>query len=194
MNQIFLEIQKQLKKALGERRFEHTKGVMYTAASLAMCHGISLNQAQLAGLLHDCAKAIPDIEKLERCKNYGIPISDVEKKNPSLLHAKLGAYLAREQYGVTDEEVLHAISVHTTGEPDMNILDKILFIADYIEPNRDRQPNLEEVRRIAFEDLDRALEKILYDTLKYLEHSNKKIDSMTKKTYDYYVAEGEVER
>lgn len=191
MNQIFLDIQNQLKETLGEKRFEHTQGVMYTAASLAMRYGVPMQQAQLAGLLHDCAKAIPDKEKLELCKKYGIIVSEVEKENPSLLHAKLGAYLAREQYGVADEEILHAIYVHTTGEPGMNTLDKIIFIADYIEPNRDSQPNLEYVRKVAFWDLNQAMEGILYDTLKYLEQSEKKIDPMTQKTYDFYASNRE---
>lgn len=191
MNEIFLNIQNQLRETLGEKRFEHTQGVMYTAASLAMRYGVPMQQAQLAGLLHDCAKAIPDEEKLELCKKYGIMVSEVEQENPSLLHAKLGAYLAREKYGVADDEILHAIYVHTTGEPGMNTLDKIIFIADYIEPNRDSQPNLEYVRKVAFWDLNQAMEGILYDTLQYLKQGDKKIDPMTQKTYDYYAGNRE---
>jgi len=151
--------------------------------------------------LHDCAKAIPNDEKLELCKKYGIIVSDVERENPSLLHAKLGAYIAREKYGVMDDEVLHAIYVHTTGEPGMSTLDKILFVADYIEPKRDKAPNLAIVRKLAFQDLDEcmykilgntlaylAMEGILYDTLEYLKKSDKQIDSMTQKTYEYYAS------
>lgn len=85
-----------------------------------------------------------------------------------MLHAKLGAYFARKIYGVEDKEILHAIQVHTTGEPGMNTLDKIIYIADYIEPNRNKAPNLEEVRKLAFVDLDKAMLKILSDTLNYL--------------------------
>ena len=87
-----------------------------------------------------------------------------------------------------DDEVLHAIYVHTTGEPGMSTLDKILFVADYIEPNRDSQPNLEYVHKIAFWDLNQAMEGILYDTLEYLKKSDKQIDSMTQKTYEYYAS------
>lgn len=188
MNEIFTNIQMQLKEELDEKRYEHTIGVMYTAASLAMRYGVMMHQAILAGLLHDCAKAIPNDEELELCKKYGIIVSDVERENPSLLHAKLGAYIAREKYGVMDDEVLHAIYVHTTGEPGMSTLDKILFVADYIEPNRDSQPNLEYVRKIAFWDLNQAMEGILYDTLEYLKKSDKQIDSMTQKTYEYYAS------
>ncbi len=128
MNEIFTNIQMQLKEELDEKRYEHTIGVMYTAASLAMRYGVMMHQAILAGLLHDCAKSIPNDEKLELCKKYGIIVSDVERENPSLLHAKLGAYIAREKYGVMDDEVLHAIYVHTTGEPGMSTLDKILLL------------------------------------------------------------------
>ena len=184
----FAKIEKKLSKYLDEDRFQHTMGVMYTSACLAMVHGYDIKDAQVAGLLHDCAKCIPNDEKLELCKKYGIIVSDVERENPSLLHAKLGAYIAREKYGVMDDEVLHAIYVHTTGEPGMSTLDKILFVADYIEPNRDSQPNLEYVRKIAFWDLNQAMEGILYDTLEYLKKSDKQIDSMTQKTYEYYAS------
>ena len=160
-----VEIRKKLKKVQDKDRYEHTKGVMYTAGCLAMAYGYDMQKAMLAGLLHDCAKCIPNDEKLELCKKYGIIVSDVERENPSLLHAKLGAYIAREKYGVMDDEVLHAIYVHTTGEPGMSTLDKILFVADYIEPNRDSQPNLEYVRKIAFWDLNQAMEGILYLSL-----------------------------
>ena len=186
MNEIFTNIQMQLKKELDEKRYEHTIGVMYTAASLAMHYGVMMHQAILAGLLHDCAKAIPNDEKLELCKKYGIIVSDVERENPSLLHAKLGAYIAREKYGVMDDEVLHAIYVHTTGEPGMSTLDKILFVADYIEPKRDKAPNLAIVRKLAFQDLDECMYKILGDTLAYLEENPKDIDNATKDAFLYY--------
>ena len=186
MNEIFTNIQMQLKEELDEKRYEHTIGVMYTAASLAMRYGVMMHQAILAGLLHDCAKSIPNDEKLELCKKYGIIVSDVERENPSLLHAKLGAYIAREKYGVMDDEVLHAIYVHTTGEPGMSTLDKILFVADYIEPKRDKAPNLAIVRKLAFQDLDECMYKILGDTLAYLEENPKDIDNATKDAFLYY--------
>ena len=143
------EIEKQLKKELDKERFTHTMGVMYTAAALAMAHGADMDQALYAGLLHDCAKCIPNEEKLSLCEKYQISISDAERKSPSLLHAKLGAYFAKSIYGIEDEEILHAIKVHTTGEPGMNLLDKIIYIADYIEPNRDQAPNLTAIRKLA---------------------------------------------
>lgn len=181
-----IEIETQLKKELDKERFRHTLGVMYTAASLAMAHGGNMEQAMYAGLLHDCAKCIPNDQKIQLCLEYNIEITESEKHSPFLLHAKLGAYLAQEKYGITDSEILHAIQVHTTGAPNMNLLDKIIYIADYIEPNRDKAANLPVVRRLAFEDLDQTMLLILRDTLSYLENKKGEIDPMTARTYEYF--------
>lgn len=180
------EIRKKLKKELDKGRYEHTKGVMYTAGCLAMAHGYSVEKAILAGLLHDCAKCIPNDEKIALCEKNHILIHPVEYESPYLLHAKLGAYLAEKTYGVSDPEILHAIKVHTTGEPDMNLLDKIIYIADYIEPGRDKAPNLQEVRRIAFQNLNVCMAQILRDTLMYLMSRGGSIDNTTRMTYEFY--------
>jgi predicted HD superfamily hydrolase involved in NAD metabolism len=180
------EIRKKVKKQLEKERYEHTKGVMYTAGCLAMANGFEVERAMLAGLLHDCAKCIPNEEKLSLCEKNHIPVSKVEKENPVLLHAKLGAFLARKDYGVTDKEILHAIEVHTTGVPDMSMLDKIIYVADYIEPNRDKAPNLSYVRQLAFADLDACVAEILYDTLHYLKKKGGAVDELTETTYEFY--------
>lgn len=182
----FNEIKKKLKKELDKERYAHTKGVMYTAGCLAMAHEYSIEKAMLAGLLHDCAKCIPNDEKITLCKKHDILISAVEYENPSLLHAKLGAFLAKEKYGVEDAEILHAIKVHTTGEPNMNILDKIIYIADYIEPKRDQAPHLDYLRKVAYRDLDHCTAEILYDTMHYLASRKGAIDPTTQITYQYY--------
>jgi len=109
-----------------------------------------------------------------------------ERKNPELLHAKLGACFANEIYGVTDSEILSAIIWHTTGCPDMSLLDKIVFIADYIEANRDKAEDLPKVRELAFKDIDACLLLILEDTIAYLARKKSVTDPMTQKTYDYY--------
>lgn len=182
----YSEIKKKLKKSQDKERYEHTKGVMYTAGCLAMAHGYYLEKAMLAGLLHDCAKCIPNDEKFALCKEHNILVTPVEAENPFLLHAKLGAFLAESEYNITDPDVLHAIKVHTTGEPDMNILDKIIFIADYIEPGRNKAPNLEKVRKLAFHDLNACMAQILRDTLMYLNSGKGTIDSTTQLTYEFY--------
>ena len=189
MDERFLKLQHKMKKKLDEYRYEHTLGVMYTAAALAMRHGADMEKALLAGLLHDCAKCYPDEKKFELCKKYGVRLADIEKKNTALIHARLGAVLAKEKYGIGDDAVCHAIACHTTGAPAMDVLQQIIFIADYIEPHRDRAGNLTSIRRTAFEDLDEACRMILSDTLKYLGDSPKAVDPMTKETYDYYMYE-----
>lgn len=185
------EIEKALRKELDKERFRHTCGVMYTAAALAMAHGADMEQAVYAGLLHDCAKCMPNDKKLQLCIKYHIEVSKAEQESPFLLHAKLGACFAKEKYGITDPEVLHAIQVHTTGVPGMNLLDKIIYIADYIEPNRNKAPNLKNVRSLAFQDLDQTMLLILQDTLSYLEQSSKEIDPLTAKTYEYFKKQAE---
>lgn len=186
MNDKILDLQKKMKKKLTDDRYEHTLGVMYTAAALAMRHSVDMDEALLAGLLHDCAKCYSDEKKFELCEKYGVILTDVERANTSLIHAKLGAVLAQEKYDVDNEAVCRAIATHTTGAPAMDQLQQIVFIADYIEPHRDRALHLDEIRYTAFQDLDRACEMILTDTLNYLSGSSDMIDPMTQETYDYY--------
>lgn len=183
------DLKKDLKREMDDSRFEHTLGVMYTCSALAMRYGYDLDKAMLAGLMHDCAKCMPNAKKLKMAEKNHLEISDLERKNPFMLHAKLGALLAKKKYDIEDEEILNAIRWHTTGRPNMTLLDKIVYVADYIEPKRDKAPNLPVIRQMAFVDLDRALLKILEDTLGYLGDSEENVDSMTRKTYEFYVRE-----
>lgn len=178
--------QKKLQKHLDKGRYEHTLGVMYTCAALAMAYHYDMEKAMLAGLLHDCAKNIPNDKKLEMCKKHHIEVTEVERENPFLLHAKVGAWVAKKKYDIRDEEILHAIKVHTTGEPAMQTLDMILFIADYIEPGRDKAANLDQIREMAFRSLEQTVEQILFDTLHYLNQKSGRIDPTTEVTYEYY--------
>ncbi|MCM1568283.1 MAG: bis(5'-nucleosyl)-tetraphosphatase (symmetrical) YqeK [Roseburia sp.] len=180
------KITKAMEKKLDSKRFTHTLGVEYTAAALAMRYGASIKNAQLAGLLHDCAKCMSDEKRLAVCGKHNISMTEMEKRNPFLLHAKVGSFLAMDEYHVQDDDVINAILNHTTGRPGMSLLEKIIFVADYIEPGRKQAPNLEEIRKLAFIDLDKALVKILEDTLEYLQNGRGDIDPMTRKTYEYY--------
>ena len=181
------DLRKAMKKVQDDERYEHTLGVAYTAACLATLYDVDVEKATTAGLLHDCAKCMDSNKKLSLCKKYGIEVSDIEKRNPSLLHAKLGARLAREKYDEKDKDVLNAIENHTTGRENMSMLEKIIFVADYIEPGRNKAPDLYEVRKMAFSDIDKALVKILQDTLMYLERKGEEIDPATRVTLDYYI-------
>lgn len=186
MKENLKKIKKSLKKDLDKERYEHTLGVMYTAGALAMAHGADIDQAMLAGLLHDCAKCIPNDIKTSLCKENKIELTKAEKANPYLVHAKLGAFLAKRDYHIEDEQICHAIAVHTTGAPAMNLLDKIIYVADYIEPDRYKAANLAEIRKLAFADLDKAVLQILSDTLDYLNKGRGEIDPATQLTYEYY--------
>ena len=175
-----------LEQELGYKRFVHTLFVAGTATSLAMCYGADMEKAEMAGLLHDCAKCL-DLHKMQRlCEKAGLAVSDFEKNSGALLHSKAGSILAEEKYGITDPDMLNAIRYHTTGRPGMSLLEKIIFVADYIEPGRCAARNLPQIRKMAFTDIDEALLKILYDTLVYLNSTGNPVDPMTQKTYDYY--------
>ncbi|MFV0464866.1 MAG: bis(5'-nucleosyl)-tetraphosphatase (symmetrical) YqeK [Lachnospiraceae bacterium] len=186
MTEQLIAIKKDLKKKLTKHRMEHTVGVMYMAAALAMQHDIDVEKAMTAGLLHDCAKSMKDPDQLEVCLINNMKMRHVELNNPSLLHAKAGVCLAQNKYGITDAEVLNAIAVHTTGEPDMTTLEKIIFVSDYIEPNRKHIPELKEIRKTAFFDLDLAVYMVLKETIAFLEESDRVMDTLTLDAFDYY--------
>lgn len=177
---------KQLKSKLDPMRYEHSLSVSFTCMALAMRYGYDLHRAELAGLLHDCAKRYGDNELIVKCQKHGIDLTEGEKKAPAVIHATYGAWMAEHKFGIQDPEILSAIRCHTTGMPDMGILDKILYIADYIEPRRNKAANLEQMRYLAFQDLDRTMYEILAGTLDYLKKKNAGLDSMTLRAYEYY--------
>ncbi len=180
------KVRKDMEKELDAKRFEHTLGVAYTAAALAMRYGADPAKAQIAGMLHDCAKCMSNKKKLQLCRKHNIEVTEVELKNPFLLHAKVGSFIAMKKYGVTDKDIINAILNHTTGRPGMSLLEKIIYVADYIEPGRKQAPNLPQIRVMAFQDLDKTLLLILKNTLLYLGSLDGQTDPMTQKTYDFY--------
>lgn len=182
------KLTKAMEDALSGKRYQHTLGVAYTAASMAMKYDVDVKRAVIAGLLHDCAKCLSDEKLLKIAEKEGLEITESERKSPYLLHAKVGALYAEKEYDVDDQEILSSIKYHTTGRPGMTDLEKIVFVADYIEPSRDKAPNLAKMRKLAFEDLDKTVRLILKDTLEYLKEkgSEDEIDPMTAVTYEYY--------
>lgn len=175
-----------LKSTLKENRYKHTLGVAETAIKLAEKYGCDKDKAETAALLHDCAKYMSSETILRKCIDYNIPITDSERNNPHLLHAKLGAHYAETEYGIDDEEILEAIRNHTTGRAEMTLLEKIIFTADYIEPGRKDVEKLEFIRKTAYENLDKTVFLILKNTIKYLNSWNAEIDKPTKEAYNYY--------
>lgn len=182
-----VEMIDKLRYKLPMKRFEHSIGVEYTAGTMAFMYGVDCEKAMIAGLLHDCAKYVPNDKKIHKCEKRKIPITECEYKNPELLHAKLSAVYAREKYEVEDQEILSAIVCHTTGKPAMTTLDKIIYIADFIEPNRTPLPEMDEIRKEAYTDLDVCLLHILRNCMNHLCKKGAVVDPVTRETYEYYL-------
>lgn len=138
MSDILKKLTKEMEKVQDPKRFTHTIGVEYTAAALAMRYGENLEKAQLAGLLHDCAKCMGNDKLLSSCAKHNIPVTDVERRNPYLLHAKVGSYLARKEYKIEDPDILNAILYHTTGHPGMTLLEKSFLRQIILNPAESR--------------------------------------------------------
>ena len=179
-------LRKKLSSKLAPMRYEHSLSVSFTCMNLAMRYGYDLDKAELAGLMHDCGKRYSDDIILKKCIKHGIEVTEAELNALPVLHAKYGAWLAEHKYQITDRKILDAIGCHTTGKPDMTVLDKILYIADYIEPRRFKAENLPLIRRLAYENLDETMYAILSGTLEYLDKKGGSIDPMTVEAYEYF--------
>lgn len=175
-----------LKETLDPVRYRHSLGVAFTSASLAMRYATDVEKAFLAGLLHDSAKYMTKAEYLEKAAEFGLTVTDAEKSAPGLLHAKLGAVFAERFYGVTDPDVLNAIRYHTTGRAGMSLLEKIVCIADYIEPSRPTLPLIDQIRELAFTDIDRAIYTYSKRQIEFLKETDRVIDPNTEEALRYY--------
>ena len=183
-------IKANLKEKLPKKRYEHTLGVAYTAAALAMCYGEDILKAELAGILHDVAKAKKSFELKDDMKGYIDPYTDgdyvalIADKAPQILHAIYAPYLAKKDYKIEDKDILSAIRWHTTGKKDMTMLEKIVFVADYIEPNRKKLPDLDKIRTLSFHDISEAVKVIAKSTIEYLGSQGMYIDKFTYELSD----------
>jgi len=137
------------------KRIPHVLGTEQEAVRLAERYGTDAGKARVAALLHDCTKKLSMEEQLTLCRQYGLVLDELEQRALKLLHAKTGAEIARDVFGV-DEEIYDAIRWHTTGRAGMTTLEKVIYLADYIEPSRDF-PGVDELRKVCYEDLDRGL-------------------------------------
>lgn len=146
----------ELEKRIDFQRYKHSLGVEETAVQLAKCYGADPKKAALAGLLHDWAKGLENEMLLKKAIEFDIVLKDIEREAPNLLHGPVGAKMVEAELGIKDREVLEAIALHTTGEKGMSLLAKIIYLADYIEPNR-KFPGVKEIRKFSFLDLDQAL-------------------------------------
>jgi predicted HD superfamily hydrolase involved in NAD metabolism len=176
---------------LTEHRYQHTLGVMETAIMLANLYGGDVKKAELAAIFHDYAKFRPKEEMKEIISNQGFP-TDLLDYNAELWHAPAGAYLVQREAGITDQEVLSAIRYHTSGKAGMSLLEKIIYLADYIEPGR-HFPGVDEVRGMAVENLDRALLKSVQNTILFLMKKNQPVYPETFHTYNDLIRNGRID-
>lgn len=167
-----------------EKRIPHVLGVEKQACLLAARWGEDLYSAAAAGLLHDITKNRGKEKQLKLCKKYGIILDNAEIENPALLHARTGAELAREKFGVS-EEIRSAIRWHTTGKPDMTQLEKIIYLADYTEPNR-AFDGVEKLRELCFEDLNKAMKLGLEMSLDHIRKRGIEAFRDTVEAYEWY--------
>jgi len=136
----------------------HIHRVVEIARELAVCHGINQEQAALAALAHDVARAMTDGELLRRAAGMGLPIGVVDRRVPILLHGPVGAEILQQEAGLTDISIYKAVYWHTTANPDLDELGKVVFIADKLDPAKiDSYPYLPQIRQMALQDLDRAI-------------------------------------
>ena len=159
----FEKICKQLKKGLSEKRYIHSIGVMEKAGELAKIYNLDIEKAKVVGLMHDIAKEMTQEEINNYIKLNNIEIDEIEKIQPHLLHGKIGADICKKEYGFT-EVMQKAILYHTTGNPDMDLFAKIIFIADKIEKNREYE-GVEQIRELASKDIDKAIIKVLENSI-----------------------------
>lgn len=178
------QLKAQVKQILPTKRFEHTLGVVATSEELAIRYGVDPKSTTIAAYLHDIAKYLPNdvLEQKLREAHEEAYLS----YSPLVWHAPVGAIVAQQEFGIEDQSILNAIKYHTTGKAAMTTLEKIVFLADYIEPNR-TQPNVEVIRELAKVSLDVAIAQTLADTVAYLGQKGKNnIHPDTLAAFDYY--------
>lgn len=171
-----------VREALTEHRYQHTIGVMETAVYLAAKYGADEKKAEIAAIFHDYAKFRPKEEMKKIILEQKMP-EELLAYNSELWHAPVGAYLVEKEVGITDEEILAAIRYHTSGREEMTLLDKIIYLADYIEPGRSF-PGVDEVRKMAEENLDQALIQSIANTIMFLMKKQQPVYPDTFKTYN----------
>lgn len=180
------KIKKDLKEKLSKNRYEHSLRVADYCKRLAVIYKVDENRAYLSGLVHDCAKNLEEFYMLNKKLNSDIIFDTEEKDNENLKHAPIGAVVCKDLYGIFDEEIISAVRYHTTAKENMTLLEKILFISDKIEPGR-KYDTVDELRRLADFDIDRAIVKFLNDSFEYLEKKSQKVHHLSVKARDYLI-------
>ena len=178
-----------LKDYLPEKRWTHSLNVARAAVKLSELVGRDPQKAEIAGILHDTAKYVKLADVGSYCEKYNIQLDEMEKRSTALSHSVLGYYIAKYEVGIEDEDILSAIRYHTTAKPDMNILEKIIYVADVIEVGRD-YPGVDDLREVAYSgDLDRAVLMALDNAIMSVIRKKAPLHLRTIEARNYYLAQ-----
>lgn len=178
-----------MRRRLSPARFAHVCAVRASARDLALKYGCVPDEAELAGLLHDYARELPDSELLRLGAARGLISNPIERRAPVLLHGPVGAYLVQEELEIFNPRVLEAITLHTLGGPDMGLLAKVIYLADLIADGRNF-PDLDSLRRMVWDDLDRALLFGFACSIRYCLEKGYLLHPRTLAAWNYYLREG----
>lgn len=187
MNKDFDEIKQIMSQSLSEGRFQHVLGVVECAYQLAEQYGADPKKAALAALLHDCAKELKPQILLQEAERYELPLDKVDRSNPHLLHARVGAQKAKEYFAVHDENIVNAIASHTLGRPGMTLLEEILFLADAIEINRPSAWAYPIRSVLKTEGIKRAVLKTCQQSIQEVVSRQVLLHPLTVETYNFYL-------
>lgn len=180
------QIDEYLKESIHESRYIHIIGVVKTSQKLAEIYGADVQKARLAAYIHDAAKYLPKNEIISLIEDNGYELTEEDKEMPHLLHGLAGAIIGKNEMDIQDEEVFNAARYHTTGREKMTVLEKIIFVADFIEPSRN-YPGVEYLRELTFLDLDKALMQAFDNTIKYVIERGLMLHTDTIKSRNYLI-------
>jgi predicted HD superfamily hydrolase involved in NAD metabolism len=172
------ELSKWLEGRVSRGRYEHSLGVMEAATQLARHHGVDEKPLRLAALMHDCAREYPNERLIACCEEWSLPIREVDRRSPVLLHGKVAVVIAEREMGVTDDAAVSAVRWHTAGHPGMSLSDKLFYLADVTEPTSEHDW-VDELRALAQEDVDRAVLAAIGINVDHLDRTGRVVDPDT---------------
>lgn len=184
MTEKFTSLEQYLKEHIDSRRLAHSLGTAHEAVKLAKRYGIDEEKAYVAGLLHDVAKGGCKRGLIKMAAEYNVDVDNTEKDNPELLHGKIGAAMVKKHLAIDDEDILDAIRWHTTGRAGMSMLEKIIYIADLIEPGRNFD-GIDDIRELAYQDIDDAMLLALEQVMQFVKSKGFSLHPNSVEAHDY---------
>ncbi|SHE62886.1 bis(5'-nucleosyl)-tetraphosphatase (symmetrical) YqeK [Alkalibacter saccharofermentans] len=157
----------EVEKMMSDKRYRHSLGVVESAMELAQRYGCDMEKTMIAAILHDCAKSFSRKKMLDIIEKNDLDVDEITYYETQLMHGPVGSFVAKSKFGVDDEEILSAIRYHTTGKKSMTMLEKIIYLADFVEPGR-KYHGVEQLRKLAMADLDKAMIQAFDNTIKYV--------------------------